>query len=260
MQEGSCTREGLPGCTRPWRLRPAKKKKDEERKGRSSLREQSKSSKPWRPPSSHTRNNARRGLAARVSQNRGSLRPAARLPSRASPTHRLAPTRSRRLRPARPRLAPLPPSFHTAPASHQPSLPGPPRPQRTSVRPPHNSGARPQGPRLTTPTPGFTPGLCLAKPRQTEGETAGEGKQREEADGGGEQTDGPEAIGSVLPASPTVAPSDQIYSIALRDRCYGNLRRVRMREVGHFQIRGWLDKAGIFRSHLWKLFSYKWPK
>lgn len=33
----------------------------------------------------------------------------------ASPTHRLAPTRSRRLRPARPRLAPLPPSSHTQP-------------------------------------------------------------------------------------------------------------------------------------------------
>lgn len=57
-------------------------------------------------------------------------------------------------------------------------------------------------------------------PRKLKGETAGEGKQREEAkgDGDGKQKDGPEAIRSVLPASLTVARSDQIYSNALRDR------------------------------------------
>ncbi|XP_036019396.1 translation initiation factor IF-2 [Mus musculus] len=235
---------GFPAAPGPGSLRPAKKKRDEERKSRTSLRDQSKSLKPWRPPSSHTRNNAHRRLAARATQNRSSLQPAALLLSRASSTHRLthAPPRAHPQPPPQARPPPArssPAKFpHTAPASHQPSLPGPPRPQRTSVRPPHNSGARPQGPRLTTPTPGFTPGLRLAKPRQTEGETAGEGKQREEAGGGGEQTDGPEAIGSVLPASPTVARRDQIYCIALRYRGYGNLRRVCMCEVGHFQIRG----------------------
>lgn len=167
--------------------------------------------KQWRPLNSHTRNTAHKGLG-RLSRGGTEERSDLRPPSRASRTHGLTPTCSHRLRPTRPRLASLPPSFHT----HSPNLRQANPPGSTSAYlslpspqlrlPTAKAGSHNTDPRFYSRTP------PRQNPRKLKGETAREGKQREEAkgDGDGKQKDGPEAIWSVLPASLTVARSDQI--------------------------------------------------
>lgn len=166
MREGSCIGEGVLGCTGPGSLRPAKPEK--ERKGRSFLREQSKSLTQWRPPDSHTPKNAPRGLG-RLGHG-GPRQPPAAFPhlthapphAHSQPPPQAGPPRSIPGR-ARPRLAPLPPTFHTQPQPPTSKASG-----STSASA-YLSQSSPQlrlpttRARLTAPTPGFTPGLRLAK-------------------------------------------------------------------------------------------------
>lgn len=113
----------------------------------------------------------------------------------------LAATASGRPAPLHPGPSPTPPRSspanfpHTAPTSHKQSLPGPPQPQPTSVRPPHNSDSQHKGASHSTDPRFYSRAPPRQNPRKLKGETAGEGKQREEANGGGwKQSDGPEAI------------------------------------------------------------------
>lgn len=173
--------------------------------------------KQWRPPNSHTPKNAHKGLG-RLGHG-GPQPPPAAFPhlthapphAHSQPPPQAGPPRSIPGQ-ARPRLAPLPPTFRTQLQ--------PPTSRASQVR---LSLSLPQSVLPTTPTPNHkgashntdpsfhSRAPPRQNPRKLKGETAGEGKQREEAKGGREQKDGPEAIWSVLPASATVARRDQIF-------------------------------------------------